>query len=72
MATLEFRSAVGKVYFDGGMTEDGKMIRKSKSYRNISEGATADNLHNALAQLAQLSEYPFIGAERVETSDIMN
>ena len=44
MATIEFRHAVGKVYFDGGMTEDGKMIRKSKTYRNLAEGATAENL----------------------------
>lgn len=72
MATIEFRHAVGKVYFDGGMTEDGKMIRKSKSYRNVTEGATAENLYEALLQLAQLSEYPFIGAEKVETADIMN
>ncbi|MGG0668139.1 DUF1659 domain-containing protein [Sporosarcina koreensis] len=72
MATIEFRHAVGKVYFDGGMTEDGKMIRKSKTYRNVTEGATAENLYEALSQLAQLSEYPFIGAEKVETADIMN
>lgn len=72
MATIEFRHAVGKVYFDAGMTEDGKLIRKTKSYRHVTEGATADNLHNALSQLAQLSEYPFIGAEKVETADIMN
>ncbi|MBD7984884.1 DUF1659 domain-containing protein [Sporosarcina sp. Sa2YVA2] len=72
MATLEFRTAVGKVYFDGGMTDEGKMIRKSKSYRNIAQAATADNLHLALSQLAQLSESPFIGAEKVETTDIMN
>ena len=72
MATIEFKNAVGKVYFDGGMTEDGKMIKKSKSYRGIADGVTADNLHKALTQLAQLSEYPLIGAERVETADIMN
>ncbi|MDW0114826.1 MULTISPECIES: DUF1659 domain-containing protein [Sporosarcina] len=72
MATLEFRHAVGKVYFDGGQTEDGKMIRKSKSYRHIVEDVTADSLYNALSQLAQLSAYPFIGAEKVETADIMN
>ncbi|MCG7345181.1 DUF1659 domain-containing protein [Sporosarcina sp. ACRSL] len=72
MATIEFRHAVGRVYFDGGMTEDGKMIRKTKTYRNLAEGATAENLYNALSQLAQLSEYPFIGAEKVETADIMN
>lgn len=72
MATIEFRNAVGRVYFDGGMTEDGKMIRKSKTYRNLTEGATAENLYDALSQLARLSEYPFIGAEIVETADIMN
>ena len=72
MASIEFKSAVGKVYFDGGRTDDGKMIRKSKTYRNIADGATADNLHNALTQLAQLSDYPAIGAELVETADIMN
>lgn len=72
MATIEFRHAVGKIYFDGGMTDDGKMIRKSKSYRNIGESATAENLYVALSQLAQLSEQPFIGAEKVVTADIMN
>ncbi|WP_252503384.1 DUF1659 domain-containing protein [Sporosarcina sp. Marseille-Q4943] len=72
MATIEFRHAVGKVYFDGGMTGDGKMIRKSKTYRNLAAGATAENLYDALSQLAQLSAYPFIGAEKVETADIMN
>ncbi|MFC5603318.1 DUF1659 domain-containing protein [Sporosarcina koreensis] len=72
MATIEFRHAVGRVYFDGGMTEGGKMIRKSKTYRNLVEAATAENLYDALSQLAQLSNYPFIGAEKVETADIMN
>ncbi|MFD1204328.1 MULTISPECIES: DUF1659 domain-containing protein [Sporosarcina] len=72
MATIEFRQAVGKVYFDGGMTEEGKIIRKSKSYRNIAEDATADDLYNALSQLANLSEMSFIGAEKVETAEIMN
>ncbi len=48
------------------------MIRKSKTYRNLAEGATAENLYDALLQLAQLSDYPFIGAEIVETADIMN
>ena len=51
-----FNSAVGRVYFDGGLTEDGKIIRKSKTYRNIKENAPAENLYKALEQLAQLSE----------------
>jgi hypothetical protein len=71
-ATIEFKNAVGRVYFDGGMTEGGKLIRKSKTYRNISENAGAENLYNALEQLAQLSSLPFIGAERVETSSVID
>ncbi|WP_339250313.1 DUF1659 domain-containing protein [Sporosarcina sp. FSL W8-0480] len=72
MASIEFRNAVGKVYFDGGITHDGKLIKKTKSYRGIAEGVTADSLYIALTQLAQLSEYPLIGAERVETAELMN
>ena len=43
-ATIEFQQAAGRVYFDGGLTEDGKIIRKSKTYRNIKENAPADEL----------------------------
>lgn len=71
-ASIDFKEAVGKVYFNGGMTEEGKLIRKSKTYRNVSKAATVDNLYNALEQLAQLSELPFIGAEKVETSSLSN
>ena len=42
MATIEFKNAVGRVYFDGGLTDEGKLIRKSKTYRNIAENAAAD------------------------------
>ena len=64
MATIEFKNAVGRVYFDGGLTDEGKLIRKSKTYRNIAENAAADNLYNAFEQLAELSELPFLGAEK--------
>jgi len=71
MVTIEFQHAVGRVYFDGGLTEAGKIIRKSKTYRNIAENVAADSLYNALELLAELSELPFIGAEKVETSSVM-
>ena len=71
-ATFEFQQAAGKVFFDGGLTEDGKLIRKSKTYRNIKENAPAENLYKALEQLAQLSDVPFIGADIVETSSLIN
>ncbi|WP_399629195.1 DUF1659 domain-containing protein [Sporosarcina sp. SG10008] len=48
----------GRVYLDGGLTDDGKLIRKSKMYRNIKDNVQADNLYNALEQLAQLSDFP--------------
>ena len=72
MATIEFKNAVGRVSFDGGLTEDGKLIRKSKTYRHIAKNADADGLYKALEQLAQLSTYPFIGAEKVETSNVID
>lgn len=71
MVTFEFKNAVGRAYFDGGLTEDGKIIRKSKTYRNIAENAGAENLHKALEQLGQLSKLPFIGAEKVETYSLI-
>lgn len=72
MATINFKSAVGRVYFDGGMTHDGKLIRKSKTYRNIAAGADADSLYKGLEELATLSSLPFIEVEKVETSGIIN
>ncbi|NYF23690.1 DUF1659 domain-containing protein [Sporosarcina sp. JAI121] len=70
--TLEFHQAVGRVYLDGGLTEDGKLIRKSQTYRNIKENVQPDDLHKALKQIAQLSELRFIGAELVETSSVID
>ena len=72
MAAIEFKNAVGRVHFDGGLTEDGKLIRKSKTYRNIAKNADTDGLYNALEQLAQLSALPFTGAEKVETSNVFD
>ena len=72
MATIDFKSAVGRVFFDGGLTDDGKLIRKSKTYRNIAEGVDADSLYKGLEELASLSSLPFIGAEKVKTSTVSN
>ncbi|MFJ7934437.1 hypothetical protein [Sporosarcina sp. NPDC096371] len=42
MAAIEFKNAVGKVYFAVGQTEEGKLIRKSKTYRNIMKNAEVE------------------------------
>lgn len=72
MAIINFKSAVGRVFFDGGSTDDGKLIRKSKTYGNIAEGVDADGLQKGLGELAKLSSLPFMGAEMIETSSIHN
>lgn len=72
MATIDFKSAVGRVFFDGGTTDDGKLIRKSKTYRNIAAGADANDLYKGLEELARLSSMPFIEADKVETSGVNN
>ncbi len=71
-ASIEFQQAAGRVFFDGGLTEDGKIIRKAKTYRYIKENASATNLYNALEQLGLLSALPFIGAEIVQTSSLFD
>ncbi|QNK87496.1 DUF1659 domain-containing protein [Sporosarcina sp. resist] len=71
-ATIEFQHAAGRVFFDGGLTEDGKIIRKSKTYRYIKENAPAEDLYKALEQLGRLSTLLFIGADIVETSSLID
>lgn len=72
MAIINFRSSVGRVFFDGGTTDDGKLISKSKTYRNIAEGVDADGLQKGLEALANLSSLPFMGAEMIKTSSVHN
>ncbi|WP_438310543.1 DUF1659 domain-containing protein [Sporosarcina sp. FA9] len=72
MATINFKNAVGRIHFDGGMTDDGKLIRKSKSYRNIGAETSATSLYKGLEELAALSSLPLIEVEKIETSGIIN
>ncbi len=72
MATINFKAATARVYFDAGLTEDGKLIRKAKTYRNVAKNVDAANLYKGLEALASLSEYPFIGAEKTETATVQN
>lgn len=72
MATIDFKNAVGRIFFDGGLTDEGKLIRKSKTYQNIAEGVDATSLYKGLEELANLSALPFIGAEKVEKATVNN
>lgn len=70
MATIDFKNAVGRIIFDAGLTEEGKIIQKSKTYRNLKENANAENLYQALETLAGLSDYGLMNVERVETATV--
>lgn len=71
MANLEYKQAVLKLTFEGGITAEGKMKTKTKSYRNIQANATADGLEAVATTLANFSNTPYIGAEKLETSSII-
>ncbi|VDG98672.1 Uncharacterised protein [Lysinibacillus sphaericus] len=69
-AALEFQTAVGKIFFNAGSTPDGRLIRKSKSYRFVEQNATPANLQLALASLGQLSTMTVMSYEKIVTSEI--
>ncbi|WP_391209479.1 DUF1659 domain-containing protein [Psychrobacillus sp. L4] len=71
MANLEYKQAVLKLVFEAGLTEEGKMKTKSKSLRNIQASATANGLDTVATTLANFSNSPYIGAEKVETSNLI-
>lgn len=70
MITYQFKEAVGKVYFNVGLTESGAVRRKAKTYRHVAPNANAAALQDALLQLASLSSLPFSHAEKVETNEL--
>ncbi|WP_134703783.1 DUF1659 domain-containing protein [Ammoniphilus sp. YIM 78166] len=48
-----------KLIFISGMDEDGKAIRKSRTYRNVNPAnATLENVHLFGQAMAALSEWP--------------
>lgn len=68
MATIDFKSAAGRISFQTGMTDDGKLLRKSKTYQNIAKDVEVDNFYKGLEALASLSAYTVIEIERIDTS----
>ncbi|GGA28046.1 DUF1659 domain-containing protein [Psychrobacillus lasiicapitis] len=70
MANLEHKEAVLKLIYEAGLTEDGKMKTKSKSYRNLQAAATADQLEVVATALTSFTDSPYIGAEKIETLNL--
>jgi hypothetical protein len=72
MANIEFKEAVVRLTFEAGQTQDGKVIKRAKSYRRVYESATADQLAEITSILSGFSSYPLLGAEKIETGNILN
>lgn len=72
MANIEFKQGIVRLTFEAGMTQDGKVIRKSKSYRNVNEASTANQLLDVTTILAGFSSRPLLAAEKIETGNIQN
>ena len=53
-----------RVIFETGLTGDGKPIYKTKSYPNVAEGETPDQLQQVGEALASLSTYPKGGIQQ--------
>ena len=53
-----------RVIFETGLTEEGKPIYKTKSYSNLAEDVTPEQLSQVGEALASLSTYPLGGIQQ--------
>ena len=72
MAIIDFKQAVVRLTFDAGLTLDGKVIKKSSTYRNVKQSATGDLLWEIVSILSGFSSRPILAAEKLETGNIQN
>ena len=64
MAIKMTRDSKLRVVFQTGHTEEGKPIYKTKSYSNVAEDVTPDQLQQVGEALASLSTYPMGGIQQ--------
>ncbi len=72
MAMKTFEKATLRLKFSQGLNEKGQVIEKTKTYQNISEQASLDDLAIVGTALASLFEYPFIGTSVATQEAIQN
>ena len=64
MAIKMTRDSKLRVVFQTGLTGEGKPIYKTKSYANVAEDVTPDQLQQVGEALASLSTYPMGGIQQ--------
>ncbi|RIW34274.1 DUF1659 domain-containing protein [Bacillus salacetis] len=70
MATSDLKSIKLRMVFDNGMDENGKPKYSNKTYSNINNASTPDEIHQAAQALAGLSSKPLMNIEKNDSYDI--
>ena len=60
-----------RVIFETGLTEEGKPIFKTRSYSNLAEDVTPEQLQQVGEALASLSTYPMGGIQQSLLHEIL-
>lgn len=69
-ATFEFNTSSGKIHYNAGMNEQGRTVRKVKTYHNVDNSASAPDIMKAFSQIATLCRYPMVKAEKVVSHNL--
>lgn len=72
MATKTFEKATLRLKFSLGLNENGQIMEKVKTFRNVSQQASLDELTSAGTALASLFQYQFIGTGLATQEIIQN
>lgn len=60
-----------RLFFEIGLDEKGEPIVKSKTYNNVRNEATGEQIFQAAQALASLSTYPLVSLERNNSFDVI-
>ena len=71
MAIKMTRDSKLRVVFQTGLNEEGKPIYKTKSYSNVAENVTPNQLQQVGEALASLSTYPMGGIQQSLLHEIL-
>jgi hypothetical protein len=71
MATEMIKESKLRVSYEVGLSEGGKPIFKTKTYSNVVETATAEQLYQVAQDLASLSTYPMSEVEKNDSYEIL-
>jgi hypothetical protein len=72
MAQAVMTSSKLRISYETGLNEKGQPVFKAKTYANVVEEATADQLQQVGQALASLSNYPLSGIERNDSFELID